>query len=116
MGRSALLFLLIGLAVGLWLGFNPAAHRAVVQWWNREAATRSAANPANPLGIRQLNSRVARSLRSSPKPLVQPSAQTNKIPTLTQIGDELHTFWLALERVWLNFWAQLHLSASPQSR
>jgi hypothetical protein len=31
---AGLLLLLLGLAVGLWLGFNPQAHAKVVQSWN----------------------------------------------------------------------------------
>lgn len=32
--KSAGLLLFLGLAVGLWLGFNPQAHRKVVQNWD----------------------------------------------------------------------------------
>lgn len=109
MGRTGLLFLLIGLAAGLWLGFNPTTHRDLVRWWNREVASEASGKPVAGLSARQLNSRLARSLRSSPQPLAQPEAQRNTVPTWNQIVAELHAFWLALEQVWLNFLAQLHI-------
>ena len=109
MRMSALLFLLIGLAVGLYLGFNPTTRRDLTHWWNRETASQVDGKSQAALGIRQLNSQLNRSLRSSPKPLSQPGAQQNNVPTTGQIGNELHAFWLALERIWLNFLAQLHL-------
>ena len=34
MARSAVLLLIVGLAVGLWLGFNPQAHQQTVQQWD----------------------------------------------------------------------------------
>ncbi len=105
MGRVGLLFLVIGLAVGLWLGFNPTTHRDLVRWWNREVASEAKGNPVAGLNTRPSNSRLARSLRSSP----QPEAPRNTVPTWNQIVAELHTFWLALEQAWLNFLAQLHV-------
>ena len=105
MRTSALLFLVVGLAIGLWLGFNPTSHRDLVRWWDRETSSRAERN----LGVSQLNSRLSRSLQNSPKPLAQPGAQTDTVPTTGQIGTELHAFWVALERVWLNLLAQLHL-------
>ena len=109
MRMSALLFALIGLAVGLYLGFNPVAHRDLVRWWNRETANQVDGRTHDAFSIRQWNSQLNRSLQSSPKPLVQTGAQRSTVPTLTQIGDELHAFWLALEHVWLSFLAQLHM-------
>lgn len=37
--KSAGLLLLLGLALGLWLGFNPQAHGKVVQNWNNTKAS-----------------------------------------------------------------------------
>ncbi len=109
MGKFGLLFLVIGLAVGLWLGFNPTTHRDLVRWWGREVAREASATPVAGLTVRNFNSRLARSLRSSPQPLAQPSAQRNTVPTWNQILAELHTFWLELERIWLNILAQFHI-------
>ncbi len=109
MRMNTLLFLVIGLAVGLWLGFNPTTHRDLVRWWDRETANQARGSAQTGFTIGQLNSRLNRSLRTSPKPLAQPGAQTDNVPTSNQILVELHAFWLALERVWLNFLAQIHL-------
>ena len=109
MRTSALLFLIIGLAAGLWLGFNPTTHRDLARWWNRETASQADGKSHTAFSIPQFSSQLNRPLRSSPKPLARPGAQTNTVPTLNQIGAELHAFWLALERAWLNFLAQIHL-------
>ncbi len=109
MTKYAVLFLLVGLAVGLWLGFNPAAHRDVVRWWNRVSLNQVGYKPHAAVVARQLGSRLNRALQSSPKPLAQPSEQPNTVPTLREIGAELHAFWLALEHIWLSFWAQLKM-------
>src|SRR5512140_1974481 len=99
----ALLFLVIGLALGLWLGFNPAAHRSLVRWWNREETARVSGRPLASLNVRPLE----RSLKSSQKPLAQTGSQTNTIPTTGQIGSELHAFELALQRIWLELLGKL---------
>lgn len=107
MGRTALLALLIGLAIGLSLGFNPTTHRELLRWWDRELAAQANGKPHAAAAIRQLDSRLARSLQSSPKPLAHPGSQTNTVPTSRQIGAELQAFWLALQHIWLSFWAKL---------
>lgn len=104
-----LLLLVVGLAVGLYLGFNPVTRRDLTRWWNREIASQGAGKPHAAAAIRQLDSRLARSLKSSPKPLARTAPQTNTVPTTGQIGAELHAFWLALQRIWLTLWAQLRL-------
>ncbi len=109
MRMSGLLLLLVGLAVGLYLGFNPTTHRDLVRWWDREVSTRAERNSTAGFSIGQLNSQVNRSLRTSPKPLAQTGTERTTVPTSNQIGDELHAFWLALERIWLNFLTELHL-------
>ncbi len=110
MRMSGLLLLVVGLAIGLYLGFNPTTHRDLVRWWDRETATsRSERGGQTGFSIGQFNSGLARSLRTSPKPLAQPGAQTSTVPTSNQIGTELHAFWLALERIWLNLLIELHL-------
>lgn len=103
------LLLVVGLAVGLYLGFNPVTHRDLTRWWNREVTSQPTGKPHAAATIRQLNSQLARSLKSSPKPLAQTTPQANTVPTTNQIGAELHAFWLALQRTWLTFWAQLHM-------
>ncbi len=37
--RFAGLILILGLALGLWIGFNPKAHQDAVQSWDREKAS-----------------------------------------------------------------------------
>ena len=34
MTRATVLFLIVGLAVGLWLGFNPQAHQQTIKQWD----------------------------------------------------------------------------------
>lgn len=35
---APILLVVVGLAVGLWLGFNPQAHQQIVQSWNQDRA------------------------------------------------------------------------------
>jgi hypothetical protein len=107
MGRTVLFSLLMGLAVGLWLGFNPSTHRSLLRWWDREMAAQVSGKPHAAAAIRELDSRLARSLQAPPRPPARRSGQPETVPTANQIGAELHAFWLALQRIWLNFWRKL---------
>ncbi len=105
--RFALLFLLIGLAVGLWLGFNPDTHRELVRWWDRTERNGTAAAVPGIVNTRQLSRKAGRLLQSAPRPQPAPQSQPSVVPTNPQISAELQTFWNALQRMWLQFVASL---------
>lgn len=106
MGKIAVLFVLAGLAVGLWLGFNPAAHREVVRLWS--SATASAATngrrgeTTTTFSLRSLDARVARFFRSTPSAEVTPKSQPGTANILTQISTLFQDIWHALQRIWLS--------------
>lgn len=106
MNRFAILFLLVGLAAGLWLGFNPAAHRAVVRWWDSTNSSRATASQTPLVNVQGVNHSINRLLRSSARPQPTRVPQTNTVPSGTQISAELQTFWNALQKLWLSFIAQ----------
>ncbi len=108
MGRMVVLFLAVGLAVGLWLGFNPTTHRELVRWWDRTTTSHTARNPSLATDIRRLD----RALRSTPRPQPEPASQPAAIPSAAQIHAELQTFWNALRQLWLSFLAKLHIASS----
>jgi hypothetical protein len=105
--RFGILFLLVGLAVGLWLGFNPAAHRDVVRWWDRTSRAETSASVPSAFSSRQLNRSLSRLLRSTPRPQAAPQSERNTVPTGSQISTELQALWNALQRIWLDFIARL---------
>ena len=110
MGRMGVLLVLAGLAVGLWLGFNPATHKELVRLWNSTSAT--AASPARGrspglISLRQLDARVARFFRSAPKVQAEPKSQPETPSAWTQISAALQALWHALERIWLSILAKI---------
>jgi hypothetical protein len=106
--RFAILFLLVGLAIGLWLGFNPAAHRDVVRWWDRTSRTEASASVPSAISSRQLNRSLSRLLRSTPRSQpAAPQPDHGTVPTGNQISTELQALWNALQRIWLDFIARL---------
>jgi hypothetical protein len=107
MGRSAILLVLIGLVVGLWLGFNPTTHRELVRWWNHTTTSqvRSTATQTGTISLRQLDRRINRWFRTEARPQRQgtPPAAASPVPTGNEIAATLQAFWRALEQVWVRF-------------
>jgi hypothetical protein len=106
MGKFAFLFLIAGLAIGLWLGFTPASYRAIVRWWQETSSSRqeSAASPSNTL--RRWDRGINRFLRSVPVRRAEPP-KDNSVPTGPQISAELQAFWQALRDIWLRLLLKL---------
>ncbi len=117
MGRYGLLLVVVGLIIGLFLGFNPATHRALVRWWDRTATaspTTRAERPAPaPFSLRQLDSSVARLFRTTPRAEVHtPRTEPSTLPIVSQIEAALHQIWLALQRLWLSIEAKFAATKS----
>ena len=104
MGKYAALFVFVGLALGLWLGFNPAAHRAVVRWWRDTRNGNVTQTTAHAPDLRRLDSQANRLLRNAqaarPAPLITQPEPRDTVPSGMQIGQELQAFWNALGRIW----------------
>lgn len=103
MFKSAGLLLILGLAVGLWLGFNPQAHRGVVQSWDnmRSGYLQVKGDAAVKMHdwFTQVNLRTQ--APSQPKP--QPAASS----AWRQISYAFEGFWNSLQRIWLNIRASI---------
>jgi hypothetical protein len=100
MGKTAVLFLLIGLVVGLWLGFNPAAHRQVLRWWDQAQQGQKVSTLPGQSNTPQLSRRASRLPQLSLQ--LQPAAKTGPsiVPTGAQISTELKALWNGLLSIW----------------
>lgn len=114
MGRYAILFALAGLAVGLWLGFNPAAHRQAVRWWQSTMSERTSASasPDSILNMRQVNRRVNRWLRArdATQPVEPQANNSPRLLTWDQIVAAFRQFGVALYQIWLQLLSNAHLA------
>ena len=77
MSKFAVLFLLVGLAIGLWLGFNPQTHRQLTRFWNRTTTSQSSERPKASVDARQWDQTVNRWLRSTTKARPAPAFSIN---------------------------------------
>ncbi len=103
MQKYGLLLLIAGLAIGLWLGFNPAAHREVVRLWREATVSQARGKPTSAqLSIRRLDTQIARLFRTTPRAQVTTRSQPNTVPGWSQIVAMLQAFWHALQRIWLS--------------
>ncbi len=116
MGKSAVLLLLIGLAVGLWLGFNPATHRDLVRWWDRTTAAQTrnhtAATPSAAISLRQLDRSISRWFRTATQPQSPPREKSSPAPSSNQVVALLQAFWHALEQAWARLLVSLGIRHS----
>lgn len=103
--KSAGLLLFVGLAIGLWLGFNPQAHQKVVQNWNEaKAATLS------------FQSQISTKFKDwtalwNPKSSGKVSVSVSK-PISTawrQLGSIFNVFWSSLHKLWLSLTSGLQI-------
>ena len=106
MAKYVLLFLIVGLAIGLALGFNPVTHRQIVRWWTHTERQSSVTVPTVFGRTTPWNSRLSRLLRSSPRPQLAPPSDRAIVPSSSQISAELQMFWNALHRLWLSLVAK----------
>jgi hypothetical protein len=102
MTKSGTLLLIVGLAAGLWLGFNPATHRQLIRFWDNMRIGQAQAKPLAAVEIHQWDSRVGVWLRS---PSRTPSARVSPpvaLPGWTQITAAWRAFWSALQGIWVS--------------
>ena len=65
MGKLAALLLIAGLALGLWLGFNPTTHKDLIKFWDRARTSPAQAQRGTAVDLRQLDSKVSIWFRTS---------------------------------------------------
>ncbi len=103
MRRYSLLLAVAGLAVGLFLGFNPTTHRDLVRWWDSTAAKQSQAQRSPALiSLRQFDTSVSRLFRTTPRAQTSTRSEPATLPGWSQIVAALQTVWHALQRIWLS--------------
>ncbi len=114
MGRYAVLLLLVGLAVGLWLGFNPATHRALVRWWDRTNASeaRTRETPTATISLTQIDRSINRWFRTATQPQSPPREKSSPAPSSNQVVSLLQAFWHALEQAWARLLVSLGIKHS----
>lgn len=107
MGRIAVLFVLAGLAVGLWLGFNPSTHRELVRLWDNATVSQAHRRSTTVFSLRQLDASVARLFRSAPRTRETPRTEPSMSTAWNQFVALLQSFWHALERIWASLTAKV---------
>jgi hypothetical protein len=110
MGKFAVLFILAGLAVGLWLGFNPAAHRQVVRMWERANAGQASV-PLQPLiNFRRLNRQAARWLGARDEVAPQAQPANPKLLNWQEISDAFQAFVHAVRQIIVGLLTKIQLA------
>lgn len=86
---AAVVFLVVGLAIGLWFGFNPQAHQQVEKSWSQLTLTAEHAGVRATTGIRTTQ---------SPAATAKPAAQAKETATVAwkQITMTFNTLWSSL--------------------
>jgi uncharacterized membrane protein YraQ (UPF0718 family) len=121
MARYTVLFLILGLAVGLWLGFNPQAHQQTVQQWdsiktsfmNTKAQTNlklpnlsSNTTTTTPAESNKKGSKSSNSTSTTSSSPSQPSFSFDWNRVTTAFQD----IWSSLQRTWANITAKINTS------
>src|SRR5512143_3505758 len=91
---TGVLLLLVGLAVGLWLGFNPKAHQETVRDWNQATASVAHLRLTAP----------AKQKASQPSGFKVPSISVPKVSTSAawkQVSTAFEMLLHSVERLWV---------------
>ncbi len=106
--KYAGLLLILGLAVGLWLGFNPQAHKQTLQTWDQTKAAFLQIKTETTAKLHDWNSHTASWLKSSPKAETKPQAKPSSPSSAwKQITTAFEAFWNSMQRIWTNITAKL---------
>ena len=95
--------LVLGLAVGLWLGFNPKAHQETLRDWNRATASVAHLKITNAVKPRA-------SQASQPSAFKLPSISVSKVSTSAawkQVSAAFETLWRSVESLWVRATASI---------
>jgi hypothetical protein len=110
MFRSAVLLLVVGLAVGLWLGFNPQAHQQTIQKWDSvKSAYLKFMSDAN-MKVQGLNSHISTSLQTNPGSKSVTPSQPTATEAWKQITTAFDSFWTSMQRFFANVTAKIKSS------
>ena len=106
MFRSAGFLLIIGLAIGLFLGFNPQAHQATIQKWDsaRSSYLKFMANAT--AKVQGLNSHITSTAQSGSRVTNQP--QTSVSSSWNQVSTAFENLWASVQKFFANVTAKIN--------
>ncbi len=107
MAKSVVLFLMLGLAIGLWLGFNPQAHSQTIQKWDSVKTAYLKIKAETTAKIQGLNSHLTLSLPSSPKSSSAPPSQPAVSSAWKQVSTAFEVIWSSMQKFWTNATAKI---------
>ena len=110
MFRFAVLLLIVGLAVGLWLGFNPQAHQQTIQKWDSVKSAYLKFMTDAYAKIQGLNSHVSTSLQTNPRSKVVTPSQQTATEAWKQVTTAFDSFWSSMQRFIANVTAKINSS------
>ncbi len=101
------LLLLLGLGIGLWLGFNPQAHRKMLQNWNEAKAS-----------YMRVQAQISSKFDDwTAQPGLQRQSTSSAAPkwirtAWQQLGSIFNTIWSSVQRIWLSLSSNLGLRSN----
>ena len=117
MTRSTVLLLIVGLAIGLWLGFNPQAHQQTVQQWDSikssflKFKTGASSNlpSLNTTSTTQTSSKSKSKFASQPQQTAQHTSTQQPTPSFDwkPITTALAPIWNSLQSIWASIMAKI---------
>lgn len=108
MSRSAGLLLVLGLAFGLWVGFNPQAHRQAVQTWEEAKADYVHFQSQAAVKVGDWTSNVGENTQVQVNS--KPAQPLTSSPAWKQLSSALDAFWNSVQRMWTRLTAGVTLT------
>jgi hypothetical protein len=103
MFRTAVFLLFLGLALGLWLGFNPRAHSEMVRSWDQMRAAYVRFKDSASLAIHNWSAGSKAS---------QPSGSSSLDSAWKQLSADLAAVWHSVENLWSQVTARWNINKS----
>ncbi len=121
MARSTVLFLILGLAVGLWLGFNPQAHQQTVQQWDSIKTSFMNTKAQTNLKLPNLSSNTTTTTSAASNKKDSKSSNSTSTTTSSpsqpsfsfdwnRVTTAFQDIWSSLQRTWANITAKINTS------
>ncbi len=113
MFRSVVVTLVLGLALGLWIGFNPQMHQKAVQLWENSRASFLKMET-------QVSTKISTATQGWTSRLQLQHSQTQSKPTSTsqpfaftlswrQVSSVFTSWWSSIQKFFLHIKASMHL-------
>ncbi len=116
MAKSAIFLLVVGFALGLWIGFNPQLHKQAVTSWDHTRAFFANLQTQVSSASHGISFQSNVKVQSNPQTQSSPQAQSKSGPGMQtvnvmwrQVSSILATLWNSLQHLWLQIRASLGL-------